>query len=648
MTSGTKINQLIGLMVELLEEQEVIPPAEWLEEHMILSSAGGSAITGPVRWSKPQRDLLNFYGAPGAQKIVVVGGAQVSKTTMLMGLSLWAAVHEPSRQLIVSTDEASAADLSNTRLASFIQESPLLTEHFAAFKSRTAQNTILSKSFRGGSVTFASQNSPSQLRGKSIKHLFLEEVSGWGGTSGGEGSPVQLALNRATTHKKMRAVVNSTPGTRDLCQLEPLWNDSDQREFFVPCHHCGHEQVLDWRNKDGTFRVRWERDEVDRPLFHTAQYYCSSCGEGWNDTERKKNINRGEWRATRSGGQWIGFRFPTLLSDLTSLERLAMDWESTKTGGLNALQSFVNNKLAEWWSDAGARPDVIKLNDRVESYSPQTIPNEVVALTCGADVQKDRIELEIVGWGAGLESWCIDYRVIPLPPEDPEAWDQLKTIISQQYTRVDGVVLPVKLTFVDTSYESTNVTNQIERLNRIAPKTGPILGVRGSNTYDSPIISQRITELKGNGRKVLTVGVSKAKEQVYTSLEIEPLLDEITKQIQSGKNGYCHFPEHLPDNYFRMLTAEEKKSKTDPKTGRKTHYWYCASGVRNEALDCRVYALAAAYSLTLNMNETLKRIEDTNKGTQQARQQQANTPSRINTSTGLFANGGNNGRFSRF
>ena len=38
-------------------------------------------------------------------------------------------------------------------------------------------------------------------------------------------------------------------------------------------------------------------------------------------------------------------------------------------------------------------------------------------LTAGADVQKDRIEVDVWAWGRGLESWLIDHVVIDGGPE---------------------------------------------------------------------------------------------------------------------------------------------------------------------------------------------------------------------------------------
>jgi phage terminase large subunit GpA-like protein len=54
--------------------------------------------------------------------------------------------------------------------------------------------------------------------------------------------------------------------------------------------------------------------------------------------------------------------------------------------------------------------------------------------------------------------------------------------------------------------------------------------------------------------------------------------------------GYCHFPKYS-EEYFKQITAEQLVTKLVK--GYRRHEWQ-KMRERNEALDCRVYARAAA------------------------------------------------------
>jgi phage terminase large subunit GpA-like protein len=59
--------------------------------------------------------------------------------------------------------------------------------------------------------------------------------------------------------------------------------------------------------------------------------------------------------------------------------------------------------------------------------------------------------------------------------------------------------------------------------------------------------------------------------------------------------GYCHFPIDYPEKYFLQLTAEKRTPIKKP--NGSTVYEWKQIRPRNEALDCRVYAMAALYVL---------------------------------------------------
>jgi phage terminase large subunit GpA-like protein len=97
------------------------------------------------------------------------------------------------------------------------------------------------------------------------------------------------------------------------------------------------------------------------------------------------------------------------------------------------------------------------------------------------------------------------------------------------------------------------------------------------------------------------VNVAFFKAEFYADLKKRaPTEDEIA-QGYGYPPGYCHFPSggNYGDEYYKQLCAEQLVSRRNRKTGRTKTEWQ-QMRARNEALDCRVYARAAAWDLGLD------------------------------------------------
>jgi phage terminase large subunit GpA-like protein len=93
-----------------------------------------------------------------------------------------------------------------------------------------------------------------------------------------------------------------------------------------------------------------------------------------------------------------------------------------------------------------------------------------------------------------------------------------------------------------------------------------------------------------HGIRVWPVNSGMAKEELYRWLRLErPTDEDLTKSVPFPA-GYCHFPKYS-DEYFKQITAEQLVTKLVK--GYRRHEWQ-KMRERNEALDCRVYARAAA------------------------------------------------------
>ena len=331
--------------------------------------------------------------------------------------------------------------------------------------------------------------------------------------------------------------------------------------------------------------MRWETDNPS-----TAEYVGEHCGTCWTDAKRFQAIRYGEWRATATGdGKTAGFHLSGLYSPWTPLEDAARDFLASKRDPMR-LKTWVNTFLGETWEDQGEQIDEFDLIDRREDFG-EALPEEVLLLTAGVDVQDDRLEYEIVGWGRGEESWSIDYQVLYGDPSTVELWTRLDEALQFAYDHPVHGEMVVRSSCVDSGGHYTQQVYNYAR-QRSGRRVFAIKGVGGEGR---PVVGR---PSKNNIGKInlFPVGTDTAKELVYSRLK-----------MQTSGEGYCHFPLGRSEEYFRMLTAEKKVVKYFK--GRPRREWVKVR-TRNEALDCRVYATAALAILNLNLEAVYKRAQN--------------------------------------
>ena len=459
-----------------------------------------------------------------------------------------------------------------------LRDTPCLKNKVRDPRSRDSGNTTLHKSFPGGHVTIAGSNSPSSLASRPIRVVFADEVDRYPPSAGAEGDPVQLARKRSATFHNRKLVLTSTPTIRDASRIETAYDASDRRRYLVPCGDCGEAHALEWAN------VRWPEDRPE-----LAIYVCPCCGSAWDDVTRQRAIQKGRWEATAPFKGTAGFHLSGLYSPWTSLGDAAKDFLAAKKLP-EQLRVWVNTYLGETWEDQGEQIDDTSVADRREDWG-DNLPDDVVLITCGVDVQDDRFELEVVGWGRDEECWSLDYQVIYGDPSAPAIWNELDDYLKQTYAHPKGVDLPIRATCIDSGGHYTSAV-----YNFVKSREGRrIFAIKGVGGEGRALVGRPSKNNIGKVR-LFRVGVDTAKELIYGRLK-----------IVDPEPGFCHFPEGRDDEYFRQLTGE--KIVTKYSQGRAKRAWV-KTRARNEALDVRVYALAAFTILNTNVNRIAQRLKN--------------------------------------
>jgi phage terminase large subunit GpA-like protein len=497
------------------------------------------------------------------ETIVIMSSAQVGKTEIINNIVGYFIDQDPSPMMVLQPTVEMAKTWSHDRLAPMVRDTPCLKSLIADNKSRASSNTLFHKSFPGGHITMTGANSPTGLASRPIRIVCCDEVSRYPQSAGAEGDPVNLIRKRTTTFHNRKIVLTSTPTLKGACRIEQEFSISDRRYYEVPCPHCQHEQRLKWAN------VQWPEGKPGE-----AVMVCTECGGVIEDKHKPKMIKNGSWIAELPGGKIAGFHLNELYSPWRTFADVAEDFCEAKKNP-ETLKTWVNTSLGETWEEAGETLSDHLLSERKENYAIDAIPPEVLLLTAGADIQKDRIEVSIVGWGLDQECWILDHVVLYGDPTQQKVWHELDQVLTQTYDghRIAGGA-------IDSGY----LTEYVYQFTK--PRSSRrVFAIKGQAGMGKPLT----TKPKPVGRTrtpMYTVGVDTAKRTIYARL-----------RLTSGE-GYIHFPVALDDEYFQQLTAE--KMVTKYRRGFPV-LEFVKTRDRNEALDCLAYAYAALDNLNVKL-----------------------------------------------
>jgi phage terminase large subunit GpA-like protein len=566
--------------------------SQWADAHRKLSSRA-SAEPGQYRTSRtPYLRAIMDALSPGhpAQRITFMKAAQVGATEAGNNWIGFVIHHAPGPMLAVLPTVEMAKRTSRGRIDPLIEDSPALKERVQPARSRDAGNSMLSKEFPGGILVLTGANSATGLRSMPARYVFLDEVDAYPASADEEGDPVTLAEARTTTFAHRRKVfMVSTPTIRGLSRIEREFEASDQRRYFVPCPHCGEMQWLQFE------RLRWAKGQPE-----TAAYHCEACEKPIAEHHKTQMLERGEWRGTAvsDNPHAIGFHLSALYSPIgwKSWEQIARDWLAAQ-GSDEMLRAARNTLLGETWVESGEAPEWQRLADRRITF-PAQIPAGGLFLTAGADVQKDRIEVDVWAWGRGLESWLVDHIVIPGGPDDPACWDKLTALLGRTWTHENGAIMTLAKLAIDTGYESAAVYAWA-RKQGIA-QVAPVKGLEGFNRA-TPVSGPTFVDATVNGRKLKrgarlwTVATATFKAETYRYLRIERPSNEDRALGVADPAGTIHLPDWADSEWLKQLVGEQLVTIRNNR-GFARQEWQKLRE-RNEALDTRVYARAAAWIL---------------------------------------------------
>lgn len=575
--------QSILLMEKLLKARSraLTPPpdltlSEWAAEYFQLSPES-SSLPGKFRFDRAmfQKGVFDALSDPTVKKVVIMASSQILKTQALLCYVGMIIHTDPGPILVVQPTSKMAQSFSKDRIDTMLRDVPILKGRVKDKRVRDSDNTIFHKSFPAGRLSIATSGSPSDLASRPIRYLLCDEIDRY--APGEEGDPITIARARTTTFFNAKEVLVSSPTDEGVSRIAAEYAASDRRVYVVPCNECGTFQQLVWE------QVVWEEGKPD-----TAHYECPHCQAKWSDHQKNYNVQHGHWEVTNPDSSVAGFHISNIYSSFKSLADLAASFLTAKSDP-EQLRAFINTQLAQTWKTQAQTVGDIQWLSRQEAYDANTVPNGVGLITAGVDVQVDRLECEVVGWGLAEESWSLDYIVIQGNPNSPLPWETLSQLLDKPYTRADGLKIRINGMCVDSGYlpqEAYAFARKHANRNVYATK--------GQAGEGKMIFPKRFSRGKG-GARVYILGVDSAKDKFYNLLTVK----------EHGP-GFQHFPVDRDQTYFDGLTSEVYSVKY--KRGHAYKVWEKKQGVRNEPLDCRVYALAARFSFSLDLKRRMETL----------------------------------------
>jgi phage terminase large subunit GpA-like protein len=559
----------------------------WSDAHRVLSRAGsaepGRWRTSRVPFTREIQDCLSRHSPH--RKVVFMKSGQTAGTEIGCNWVGYCVVEckDGSIAVIMPTDDA----LQEWQVQKF---SPMVKDTLplrrAIVSSRATANNRKFKEFEGGVLFFKSAGSVNDLSSSTLTYVMADEVDRYEWSTA-QGNPLSLIEQRMSAVPRSKLYLVSTPWLKDASHIEEQFLGGDQRRYKVPCPHCGHSFHLQWKG------LQWTAPPQGRTHVDRAWYVCGECACEIEEHHKGDMLIAGRWVAENEGAPYPSFHINALYTPAG----LGLNWAQLATLWIDAqsdpakLMAFVNLKLGEPWADRSKDIKPAALEARAETVPRRAVPPGCLLLTAGVDVQEDRLELQILGWGLrdrALRCWVVEYHVLPGRPAEQPVWDALAEFLKTPLHNAWGKAMLPEATAIDTGHHTQAVYAFVR-----ARRVRRCIAIKGANVPGKALLGKPSLQdvnwrgqIEKKGVALYTVGTDTAKFTLYSWLDGDA--------DRAADERLVRFPQGLEDTYYAGLVSET----FNPRKNR----WEIKKGRRNEPLDTWGYAYAATHHPELFMH----------------------------------------------
>lgn len=580
LSMGARTAECLEMVWRAAAPRRALTVSAWADQHRELS---GKQASERGRWRTSRtpflREIMDCLSASSrVTDIVVKKSSQVGVTELTVNWLGYIMEHAPAPTMVLMPTLEARDAWKVQKLNPLLTDTPVVRDLLGGIRSRDAANRQDLIDYPGGVLFLAGGNSPNSYAQRSVRYLVLDDLDRFPWEIGEEGDVVTLARGRTKAFPRAKRLFISTPTVKDSSLIDREYEKSDQRRYHVPCPHCDEFQALEWGGPEADHGVKWNSSVTE------AWYLCGNCHAEIREHQKPDMLRDGRWIASNPLATTRGYHLTALLAPIglgPSWLSLAQDWQSAAKSP-STLRAFVNTNLGEAWEEAGDQADPVGLISRLEEY-PENL--QTLARTTGVDVQKDRLEVVIDDWDVDEECWTRDHVILPGDTAQPQVWSDLADLLADM--KPDACA-------IDSGFNTSMVY-------AFVAKRAWCFAVKGMDGANRPLVEpeevrrRRLRQRRKKGVIVHIVGTDQAKALIYSRL----------KMVDPGP-GYMHFPRDpaFDDEYFAQLTAEKLVQKV---RGTRPYSVWVQTRSRNEALDCKVYALAALRLAGINLAERARK-----------------------------------------
>lgn len=537
-------------------------------------------------------------------QVTIVSSTQIGKSTTFLNYLYYIITYQPDNTLILLDSAKTAEKLMKIRIRPFLRSQvklESLQKGNALDYDKSASTTNISLS-AGKSIMMGSARSASDLCSFTCRYLICDEVSRFPEVVDKEGDPITLAKQRTETYTRPMTLLTSTP-TTEYCTVWQHFLLGTQQRWCAVCE-CGYHMPVHYKDIDFT--------DINNPT-----YACPKCGTVYDEYtlqyqlkhEYAEPANPNPFK-DKYGRVCKSYHIPgTLCPERYTWKYLREKELAARQAGPGAYQSFVNTSLGEvYYPGIDESLDINKMIQCRRYFDRDTIPKWVKFVTCGIDTQDNRFELIVLGSDLNRKHICfIERRVIIGDLRESTPWTNLLEYLNNfRCTTRDGRRLPINISCIDSGGHHTQ---DVYAFCLRSPRLRPVKGVGINNANGDLIYKVSDVPIKAFGN-----GAGKTQLTLVNTHYAKDIIREQLLNIQSNNEASNWVISSNVDANFDPIFFDQMNSefKETYKTGN--YKWVCKPGVRNEALDCTVYALTAvdiARLMTGNaaMNTTAEDID---------------------------------------
>lgn len=559
------------------------PPWRWAERgNFILDKTSpfpGAYRSETAPWC---RELMEKCADNRVRRVVIRCAAQTSKTqTCLIVLSFWIATDPgPIMWVMAAADEAKT--FASMRLRPSLEQCPAVRDMMPQSRK---DNKTLEINFPESPLVITGANSPSKLQSKPIRYFIGDELRNW------PKGALQTGLKRTTSFWNARELLVST-GDNEGDDVDREFMEGDQRHYYVPCLHCGHEFTFEFS------QIKWDETEETRPggewnhaqLSKTIRHECPACNHKTFDdfSIRSKMACAGKWvaRNPKAPSNRVSYTWSALLVPWIPWGRVVEEFLTAKAaldkGTHEPMKTWVTETMGQSWKEDIIYADEMK--PTTDFTMGQKWEKEVFRFLT-VDVQKDHYWFVVRCWSRDGESRLV-------------ACGRVQTESDIEEARRTYNVLPDSV-IMDCGYDQGRV--------------GQICAARGWFAFKGDDRQSFVCHSGGEksmfpfswpisymdpGIGTATQGRTRCRFILWSN----PTIKDFLHRLKNGKGLYYGVPADAPQDYIHHMSSEMKKKEYNKRTGQAEYRWVVIGRRQNHLWDCECMQLVAAMLQGLVVN----------------------------------------------